>query len=81
MAKILRTYNPLSDGEITLGRPPEYPWDVWLDGRIWSIEEGTDFTCTVSSMVKLIRVAAAARGLGISVFRKNATTLIIKPRK
>lgn len=27
----------------------KYPWDAWLDGRIWKLVPGVDFTCKVNA--------------------------------
>lgn len=51
----------------------KYPWDAWLDGRIWLLVEGTDFTCQPDSI----------RSMAWSIARKAqmelATALIAMP--
>jgi hypothetical protein len=32
------------------GRPAKYPWDEWLDGRIWVLRRGEDFACDVETI-------------------------------
>jgi len=80
MAKQLTSYSP-SDGEFHPGRPPTYPWDEWLNGRIWALTYKKDFHCKIESMIANIYEASKVRGYDVSVFRRDATTLIIKPRE
>jgi hypothetical protein len=39
-----------------------YPWEEWLDGDIWQITEGDDFTTHPLMMERIIRTRATARG-------------------
>jgi len=32
------------------GAGPIYPWDEWLDGRVWELTAGEDFTIRIDSM-------------------------------
>jgi hypothetical protein len=32
------------------GRNAKHDWDSWLDGQIWELEAGTDFTSKPSSL-------------------------------
>lgn len=47
------------------GRAEKYPYDEWLDGKIWRLEEGEDkdFQVTKLSFMTSIRGAAKKRGL------------------
>lgn len=45
------------------GRPPEYPWDVWMDGETRRLIRGEHFTCTPLSLRSLIHLTARKRGL------------------
>jgi hypothetical protein len=84
MATKLQDFEPLPQG-----RPPDYPWDQWLNGETWEIVHGVDFTCTMNSMETSIRRTAAksllkdAKGkeYRISVHRKDAKTFVITRRK
>lgn len=37
----------------------QYPWERWLDGRVWWLREHLDFSCAPESMVSQARKAAA----------------------
>lgn len=57
MAKVLRTWN---------GYPSsKYPWERWLDGRVWLLEADTDFVCLPTSMSLMAHAAAKQRGLKV----------------
>ncbi len=43
----------------------KYPWDQWLDGKIWRLEHGTDFQGEVESM--RVNIYTAAKRIGIKV--------------
>ena len=81
MAKILTHYEP--EEVNPSGRPPDYPWDQWLNGEIWEIVQGVDFHCQTDSMEGLIRRTAANVDIPfkVSVYYKDDRTLVIKPRK
>ncbi len=38
-----------------------YPWDEWLDGAVWRLTPGTDFTVSASSFTQAARMAAIRR--------------------
>lgn len=81
MAKKIDNFNENNQEMLQAGRPPEYPWHLWLDGGTWEIKQGVDFHSQISSMITLIRYTAANYDIKISVLRKaDNVTLIIKPR-
>lgn len=43
----------------------KYPYDKWMDGSIWMITKGEDFTCTANSMRSALFSAAKERGLKV----------------
>ncbi len=43
-------------------RRGKYAWDEWLDGRVWLLRKGEDYTTTTPSM--RASAAKAARGAG-----------------
>jgi hypothetical protein len=43
-------------------RPFKYPWDKWLDGQVWRIEQGIDFPGSTIGMVVYLRRRAKLRG-------------------
>jgi hypothetical protein len=80
MAKRLEHFDPAEDA-LPTGRPPEYPWHLWLNGETWQIKQGTDFHCKIDSMISLIRHTAASYDLKVSIYRQeDDVTLIIKTR-
>lgn len=44
----------------------KYPWDKWLDGRVWRLDKGSDFTSSVEAMRGAARRAAVNRGKTIT---------------
>jgi hypothetical protein len=49
--------------EPRLGRPPKYPYDKWLDGKVWLLVEGEDFEVGAARSVAMgLRAAARKRG-------------------
>jgi hypothetical protein len=63
MAEKLRTFDWSQPSNIT----PEgtdkvvYPWEEWLDGDIWQLQEGADFETHPLMMERIIRTRATAR--------------------
>jgi hypothetical protein len=51
------------DWSDTRNRPSQYPYDKWLDGRVWEIEQGIDFNCEVKSIRSMLFNAAYRRDL------------------
>jgi len=52
MAEILENYEFIGPGS------GKYPWDLWLDGQVWKLVEGTDYDIGIAS----IRSCAVAAG-------------------
>lgn len=48
------------------GRRSDYPYDEWFDGRIWKLEERTDFDCKPMSLRSALHAAARKRNLELS---------------
>jgi hypothetical protein len=46
----------------TGGAPRKATFDRWLDGKVWKLEQGRDFTSTVHSFQSQLRKAASRRG-------------------
>ena len=42
-----------------------YPWRMWLDGQVWELTQGEDFSCSITGMRVAARQAASRRGLGM----------------
>lgn len=45
-----------------LNRQQRYPWDQWLDGATWEIQQGEDFNVEMESMRVQIHNAARTHG-------------------
>lgn len=43
-----------------------YPWDEWLDGRVWHLTRGEDFTTSPRNFSSSVRQAAARKGVKLS---------------
>lgn len=54
----------------------KYPWDEWLDGRIWKLEEEEDFQVAPESMRAIAYHAARVKGLKIRVQIDNECVYI-----
>jgi hypothetical protein len=39
-----------------------YPWDEWLDGRVWELVPGEDFTAKVNTFKQMAQTQARRRG-------------------
>ena len=48
-----------------MGRSPKYPWREWMDGRIWKIVKGKDYTISTQQMRNSMRDAAKKHGKSI----------------
>lgn len=44
-----------------------YPWDTWMDGHIWQLTAGEDFTCKPGSFAIQARRAARERGMRLRI--------------
>jgi len=62
MAAKLPTFDFSASSAITSGEKAVYPWEEWLDGDIWQLEEGEDFETHPLMMERIIRTRATARG-------------------
>lgn len=58
MARTRKTW-PTETGE---GRR-SYPWTEWLDGSIWFLEAGRDYTCSTTAMRSQVGMRCNAAGL------------------
>jgi len=63
MATKIKTFDWSQPSAITT--PSEkavYPWDEWLDGDIWQLQQDDDFDTHPLMMERIIRTRATARG-------------------
>jgi hypothetical protein len=50
--------------------PTKYPWDEWCNGKVWKVEEGTDFQMAAKSFRNYLHNVAknrSDRGIGLGV--------------
>lgn len=45
-AEVVKDYQPAK----STGRPKDYPWDTWFDGKTYRITQGKHFETTIKSM-------------------------------
>ncbi len=62
------------------GRRESYPYDEWLDGRVWELHAGVDFTVNIRTMRSQVKKAAARRGCEV-VCEHDGETLIVWKRQ
>lgn len=55
-----------------------YPTDEWLDGRIWKLTRGADFTGKVGSMDQYLRHAAKRMGVKVLISVRDDSTVIVQ---
>lgn len=60
MAKVVEKFLFQSGGR---GRKQMYPWEEWLDGRIWELKRGNDFNGKAKAMVEQARLRCFREGL------------------
>jgi hypothetical protein len=39
-----------------------YPWEHWLDGQIWQLDKGDDYTARATTIIANARLQAKRRG-------------------
>jgi hypothetical protein len=68
MATILKSFDwSKTSKNKTEGRSVSYPWDEWLDGRIWRLEPNEDFDGPPVSLERTIRTTANRRHLKVRI--------------
>jgi hypothetical protein len=61
MASKLKSFDFTKQSELTVTEKANYPWEQWLDGSIWELIEGEDFTTHPLMMERIIRTRATGR--------------------
>lgn len=58
------------------------PWDQWLDGRIWKLTAGVDFTGALSTFRTRLFTIGKNRGLSVQtkIVSPNEIVIQAKPR-
>lgn len=54
----------------------KYEYEKWLDGCVWKLDKGVDFTVSAKSFRMMIRHVAVNRGLGIKTRVVNDSVII-----
>lgn len=57
-------------------RRTKYPWDEWLNGDMWVLEQGKDFTSAPERMRQVIGMTARYRGLRVKTSVNKAENLV-----
>jgi hypothetical protein len=60
------------------GSHETYPYDKWFNGRIWMLQQGTDFTCTANSLRSTIRNAAVKRHMRLRTSVPDSKTVVVQ---
>ena len=54
----------------------QYDWEKMLDGGIYELEEGKDFTCKSSTFVVMAKIRAGARGQEIKTAKVEGGVVV-----
>lgn len=57
-------------------RKGTYAWDKWLNGEVWVLVQGEDFTGTLAGMRSGAYSAAHRRGLGLSTAIQDGNLIV-----
>jgi hypothetical protein len=76
MAEVLEDFSFTNRAE---GFPVRYDWDSWLDGQVWKLKQGEDFTISLVNLRNSVFVAASKRNLKVrTTTNKEEGTVIIQ---
>lgn len=53
-----------------------YPWDEWLNGQIWQLTTGQDFTIAPVSLISSARYEAVDRGMKVRTRRLGEVVVL-----
>lgn len=56
----------------------KYPWDTWLNGKVWELEAGEDFVVKLDSFKGAALAAARSRNGKLRTARRGEKTLVIQ---
>jgi uncharacterized protein YwgA len=59
----------------------KYPWSQWLDGQIWRLSNGDDFTIKAKTLVGYAKTAAKERGLVLDSKIESDTSIVLRARR
>jgi hypothetical protein len=57
----------LKKHEFTTSTQQTYDWDTLLNGKIYQVDEGTDFTCRIEGFVGMAKARASSRGQDLNI--------------
>lgn len=60
-----------------IGSPSVYPWNEWMDGRVWKLKSGTDFKCSPRSIAMMASTRSRTRG-GTAITRVDGDHVYIQ---
>lgn len=58
-----------------------HPWDTWLDGQVWELRQGVDFSSEPPNMRGAAHAAAAKRGLTVRTSIRGPVLTLQAERK
>jgi len=73
MAERLKQF-PTAHAGVNGGR--RYPWDLYLDGSVWRLAQGRDYTCRGKSIVSQANKMGRMRGLRVRTVVEGDTVVI-----
>lgn len=77
MARTVKTFPPDQRGRA----PRVSKYEPWLDGQVWKLVEGKDFTMPAKSLIPILRTLAKRRGLKArAVVRPDGVYVQANPR-
>lgn len=76
MARKLKNFSFTKNESERVNRKIRYPWDQWLDGDVWELTPGKDFTISVASFRSGAFYNAKIRGMKIRTARKDDKLII-----
>ena len=67
-----RTLNEIPVGmDKRTTRATKYPWDQWLNGDLWELTQGEDFTVSTTSMTSAATLYAMRRGIKVNTTQRG----------
>ena len=59
----------------------KYPWNQWLDGRVWELTPGVDFKTSTESFRALLSLTASRNGFRITTVTREGLLYIQAHKK
>lgn len=77
MAEVLEEFSFNGSPNRDDGYPVRYEWDKWLNGQVWKLTQGEDFTISVSNFRNSAFVAAGKRDLKVRTTTNKADGTVV----